>query len=154
SILIDDPGWNSGDRVLVAKFVYDLLGKVPDRLDVVVFKYPGDASFPLSGPHKNHVPMNYIKRLIGLPGETIAIRGGKLSSLSPDKGLHYDDYEKAKSDPEMMALLWQKDPYMHRNDPEAQQRFSQDRFQIVRKSPENILAMMRLVYDNDHPSTK
>ncbi len=90
---IDDPGWNSGDRVLVAKFVYDMLGKPPDRLDVVVFKYPGDQSFPLSGPHKNHVPMNYIKRLIGLPGETIAICGGKLYVLKPDKGLRYDDYD-------------------------------------------------------------
>jgi signal peptidase I len=154
SILIDDPGWNSGDRVLVAKFVYDLLGKMPDRLDVVVFKYPGDSTFPLSGPHKNHVPMNYIKRLIGLPRETIAIRGGKLYVLSPDKGLHYDDYEKAKTDPEMMSLLWQKDPYMHRNDSDARKRFAQGQFQILRKSPENILSMMRLVYDNDHPSTK
>jgi signal peptidase I len=154
SILIDDPGWNSGDRVLVAKFVYDLLGKMPDRLDVVVFKYPGDSTFPLSGPHKNHVPMNYIKRLIGLPRETIAIRGGKLYALNADKGLQYDDYKKAKSDPEMMALLWQKEPYMHRNDPEAQERFFHGQFDIIRKSPENILSMKRLVYDNDHPSTK
>ncbi len=59
---IADPGWNSGDRVLVAKFVYDLLNKIPDRLDVVVFKYPGDSNFPSTGPHRNHVPMNYIKR--------------------------------------------------------------------------------------------
>jgi signal peptidase I len=150
---IDDPGWNSGDRVLVAKFVYDLLGKAPDRLDVVVFKYPGDHNFPATGPHKNHVPMNYIKRLIGLPGETIAIRGGKLYALDSEKGLHYDDYEKAKHDPDLMATLWQKD-YMHCNDDEAIQRFKQGEFQIIRKSPDNILSMMRLVYDNDHPSTK
>src|SRR5262249_22154865 len=58
---IADPGWNSGDRVLVAKFVYDLLGRLPDRLDVVVFKFPGDepqgprgepTPFPDSGPVK------------------------------------------------------------------------------------------------------
>jgi signal peptidase I len=152
SVPVPDPGWNSGDRVLVAKFVYDLLGKLPERLDVVVFKYPGDQSFPASGPHKNHVPMNYIKRLIGLPRETIAIRAGKLYFLSPDKGLQYDDYEKAKRDPEIMALLWQKDPFMHKNDDEARRRFEEGQFQIIRKSPENILAMMRLVYDNDHPS--
>ena len=36
------------------------------RDDVVVFKYPDE-------PQKNYTPMNYIKRLIGLPGETIAI---------------------------------------------------------------------------------
>jgi signal peptidase I len=153
SIQIDDPGWNSGDRVLVAKFVYDLLGKSPDRLDVVVFKYPGDGSFPASGPHKNHVPMNYIKRLIGLPGETIAIRGGKLYVLSPDAGLRYNDYDKARLEPDLMATLWQKD-HMHINDREAIDRFEQGQFQIIRKSPENILSMMRLVYDNDHPSRK
>jgi signal peptidase I len=153
STRIEDPGWSSGDRVLVAKFVYDLLDKSPDRLDVVVFKYPGDqVNFPSSGPHKNHVPMNYIKRLIGLPGETIAIRGGKLYYLSPDKGLHYDDYEKARRDPALMATLWQKN-YMHCDDREAHDRLFKDgQFQIIRKSPENILAMMRLVYDNDHPS--
>ncbi len=151
---IADPGWNSGDRVLVAKFVYDLFQRNPDRLDVVVFKFPGDGdnkSFPNSGPYRNHVPMNYIKRLIGEPGETIAIRAGKLFVLYPSKGLHYEDYERAKQDPTLMATLWRKN-YMHENDPKAVERFQAGEFQIVRKKPENILSMMRLVYDNDHPS--
>jgi signal peptidase I len=128
------------------------VNKLPDRLDVVVFKYPGDRDFPITGPHRHHVPMNYIKRLIGLPGETIAIRGGNLYFLSPDKGLHYDDYDKAKNDPEMMATLWQKEPYMHVDDEQAVRRFEKGEFQIIRKDPETILSMMRLVYDNDHPS--
>ena len=149
SIEIKDPGWNSGDRVLVAKFVYDLFNRDPNRLDVVVFKYPGGNDFPLTGPHRNHVPMNYIKRCIGLPGETIAICGGKLYFLSPDKGPHYDDYEKAKQDPALMATLWKKEN-MHID--EAADLFRKGRFQIIRKDPENILAMMRLVFDNDHPS--
>lgn len=54
----------SGDKILVNKFVYDF-GK-PERGDVIVFKYPED-------PFKN-----YIKRLIGLPGETIRIFGGDI----------------------------------------------------------------------------
>ncbi|MHB1423049.1 MAG: S26 family signal peptidase [Gemmataceae bacterium] len=148
---VEDPGWNSGDRVLVAKFVYDLFNKNPERLDVVVFKYPGDDKFPHTGPHRNHVPMNYIKRLIGLPGETIAIRGGKLYALSPDKGLRYDDYDKAKQDPDLMATLWQKE-HMHMDEAEARDRFKEGQFQIIRKSPEKILSMMRLVFDNDHLS--
>ncbi|HTU17200.1 MAG TPA: S26 family signal peptidase [Gemmataceae bacterium] len=148
---IADPGWNSGDRVLVAKFVYDLFNKDPNRLDVVVFKYPGDDRFPTSGPHRNHVPMNYIKRLIGLSGETIAIRGGDLYYLSPEKSPHYDDYDKAKQDPEMMPTLWQKE-HMHIDDEQARDRFKKGEFQIVRKDPENILSMMRIVFDNDHPS--
>lgn len=53
-----------GDRILVNKFAYQL-GE-PERWDVIVFRFPGDAK------------MNYIKRLIGLPGETIEIFGGDI----------------------------------------------------------------------------
>ena len=148
-----DPGWNSGDRVLVAKFLYDLLQKNPDRLDVVVFKYPGDmASFPAdSGPVKKHVPMNYIKRLIGLPGETIAIHRGKIFVLRADKGLQYDDFDKALGNPNKLAQLWQFE-YTHHDSEKAKERWEKDLFEIIRKSPEVMLAMMRLVYDNDHPA--
>src|SRR5262249_47860866 len=58
--------WNSGDRVLVAKSLYELGLMHPERRDVVVFKFPGDEHFPETGPQHFHVPMNYIKRLIGL----------------------------------------------------------------------------------------
>src|SRR5205823_5315748 len=51
---------SSGDRVLVAKFLYDTHLAEPDRFNVVVFKYPDK-------PLKNSVPTNYIKRLLGLP---------------------------------------------------------------------------------------
>jgi signal peptidase I len=40
--------------------------KVPDRGDVVVFRYPGNES------------VNYVKRVIGLPGDRIAIKNRKL----------------------------------------------------------------------------
>ncbi len=52
----------NGDRILVSKFTYTL--KDPDRWDVIVFKYPGNPK------------QNYIKRLIGLPNETLTIRHG------------------------------------------------------------------------------
>jgi signal peptidase I len=153
---IPDPGWNSGDRVLVAKFVYDLLQKLPNRLDVVVFKFPGDDGFPVkSGPVKKHVPMNYIKRLIGLPGETIAIYKGKLYLLSKEacerNRLVYDDVEKAAGDPNKLAQLW-KYEYMHADDQLAKKVFEDKKggFVIIRKKPDTLLAMMRLVYDNDH----
>jgi signal peptidase I len=54
----------SGDRILVDKFAYDFAE--PERWDVVVFKYPEDAK------------TNYIKRLVGLPGETVLIAGGDI----------------------------------------------------------------------------
>ena len=57
------PSFN-GDRILVNKFAYDYVA--PKRFDVVVFRYPEDAK------------TNYIKRLIGLPGETVSIAGGDI----------------------------------------------------------------------------
>lgn len=57
------PSFN-GDRILVNKFAYDLAE--PERWDVVVFRYPEDAK------------INYIKRLVGLPGETVSIAAGDI----------------------------------------------------------------------------
>ncbi len=54
----------NGDRILVNKYVYTVSN--PQRWDVVVFKFPGNAQ------------MNYIKRLVGLPGETIRVYEGDL----------------------------------------------------------------------------
>lgn len=59
----------SGDRILVGKFAYELAE--PQRWDVAVFKYPGDAV------------TNYIKRIVGLPGERLRIEHG-------DVFIHHD----------------------------------------------------------------
>ncbi len=53
---------SNGDRILVLKYIYQF--KDPDTWDVVVFKNPTD-------PQEN-----YIKRLIGRPGETIEVVDG------------------------------------------------------------------------------
>jgi signal peptidase I len=152
SVEIPDPGPSSGDRVLVAKFAYEM-GRKPNRLDVVVFKFPGNDkdqrpsdAFPRSGPNKGHSPMNYIKRLVGLERETIAIHGGDVYYLSPDKSPQYQDQDQGV-DP---ALLWQRE-YMKID--KAVGLFKDGQFQIIRKPPETILAMKRLVYDNDHPAS-
>jgi signal peptidase I len=155
------PGWNSGDRVLVAKFLYDLLGRQPDRLDVVVFKFPGDSPrpWPESGPYtRNYVPMNYIKRLIGLPGEIIAVHGGNLYRIPADKVPpeirkdFADDADDSARDGS--PQLWQM-RYTHTKvGTEARRFFEENRslFDIIRKPPETMLAMSRIVYDNDHPA--
>jgi signal peptidase I len=148
---VADPGPSTGDRVLVAKYLYDLPGKGPERLDVVVFKYPGNsnpnefsARFPASGPQRNHVPMNYIKRLIGLPGETIAIQAGKLYRLPPDT------LPPPISNPKDNADLWMWE-FMHEN--EARDSFiDTDKFEIIRKKPSSVLSMRRIVYDDQHRS--
>ena len=65
-----------GDFVLVNKFAYGLrlpiigermLGSAqPERGDVTVFRFPGN------------VKLDYIKRIVGLPGDTITLDEGKL----------------------------------------------------------------------------
>jgi signal peptidase I len=148
---VADPGPSTGDRVLVAKYLYDLPGKGPERLDVVVFKYPGNsnpnefsARVPASGPQRNHVPMNYIKRLIGLPGETIAIQAGKLYRLPPDT------LPPPISNPRDNSDLWMWE-FMHEN--EARDSFiDTDKFEIIRKKPSSVLSMRRIVYDDQHRS--
>jgi signal peptidase I len=60
----------SGDRILVDKLSFDFTG--PSRWDVVVFRYPEDAK------------TNYIKRLVGLPNETVHIAGGDLWTSTGD----------------------------------------------------------------------
>ncbi len=52
----------SGDRIFVLKYLYQVFN--PNRFDVVVFKNP-------TNPYEN-----YIKRLIGLPSEQIALVDG------------------------------------------------------------------------------
>ena len=54
----------NGDRILVNKYIYTY--SEPQRWDVVVFKFPGNAQ------------INYIKRLVGLPGETLRVFQGDL----------------------------------------------------------------------------
>lgn len=61
----------NGDRILVNKYPYEF-GE-PDRWDVFVFKNPEQPE------------MNYIKRLVGLPGETIRIRNGDLYGVVDGK---------------------------------------------------------------------
>lgn len=59
-----EPSLYPGDRVLVNKLVYRF--SQPARGDIMVFKYP-------LAPSKN-----YIKRVVGLPGETIQGRDSKI----------------------------------------------------------------------------
>jgi signal peptidase I len=82
---------NGGDRVLVMKYLYDFTD--PQPFDVVVFKNPQD----------NHE--NYIKRLIGLPGETIEIvHGDVFVAASPDPNFPRSIRRKP---PKAQEAMWQ-----------------------------------------------
>ncbi len=63
------PPLRYGDRILVMKYLYLLHD--PTRWDVVVFKTPAP---PMPGDYS----INYIKRLVGLPGESLMVAEGDL----------------------------------------------------------------------------
>ena len=68
----------SGDRILVDKISYQI-GE-PQRWDVFVFKYPNESA------------TNYIKRLVGLPDETLRIFRGDIfvkAPEAPDDSFHH-----------------------------------------------------------------
>lgn len=54
----------AGSRIMGLRLYYDF--NEPERGDIVIFKYPDDES------------VDYLKRIIGLPGETVEIIRGKV----------------------------------------------------------------------------
>jgi signal peptidase I len=70
-----------GDRILVLKYLY--LVHPQRRWDVVVFKSPAPPD-----PGQPRYSENFIKRLVGLPGETIQILDGNVY-VSKDDGKNY-----------------------------------------------------------------
>ncbi len=75
-----EPNFRNGDYLIVDELTYRL--HAPQRGDVVVFKYPLDIS------------QKYIKRIIGLPGETVVVKDGKVfvSSLGNERQLQEQAY--------------------------------------------------------------
>ena len=64
------PTFESADYLIVDELSYHLHD--PQRGDVIIFRYPGDPS------------IFYIKRIIGLPGETVHISHGKTTVTKTD----------------------------------------------------------------------
>lgn len=113
-----------GDFILVNKFSYGLrlpvvnatlwdLGQ-PQRGDVVVFRYPHDPD------------VDYVKRVVGVPGDVVEIRdrrlylNGKMVPLkyqsewrddSEDSLLLYEENLDTHPHPVLLRLNWQDPPY-------------------------------------------
>jgi len=69
-----EPNFRDGDYLIIDEITYKF--KAPERGEVIVFRYPNDPS------------QRYIKRIIGLPGETIEIEQGKIMIYDEEgKGL-------------------------------------------------------------------
>jgi len=77
-----------GDYLLVNKFIFSPGGNslpfLPQREimrgDIVVFKYPGNKVDPRKDSSRGLVPyqINYVKRVIGLPGETVEFKNNQV----------------------------------------------------------------------------
>jgi signal peptidase I len=65
-----EPNFYEADYLIVDELSYRF--RAPERGEVVVFKYPLDAS------------KRFIKRIIGLPGETVEIRSGQVIITGAD----------------------------------------------------------------------
>jgi signal peptidase I len=76
-----------GDHLLVNKFIFapgDSLPFLPQREikrgDIIVFKYPGNPYDPKRDDRPDNRPIltNYVKRVIGIPGDRIRIEGNNV----------------------------------------------------------------------------
>jgi signal peptidase I len=76
-----------GDHLLVNKFIFapgESLPFLPQREirhgDIIVFKYPGNPYDPKRDDRPDNRPIftNYVKRVIGLPGDRIRIQGNRV----------------------------------------------------------------------------
>ena len=109
-----------GDYLLVNKFVFAPGGKplpfLPQREikrgDIIVFKYPGNKVHPEYDRRRNPptVPyqINYVKRVIGLPGETVEFRNNQVfinGQLLPEHRIIADYPADKTGDTESEAAL-------------------------------------------------
>ena len=67
------PNFNTGDYLIIDEISYRFSD--PQRGEVVVFRYPKDTT------------QRFIKRIIGLPGETVDIKNGEVSIAKDGKNI-------------------------------------------------------------------
>ncbi|HVP09782.1 MAG TPA: S26 family signal peptidase [Phycisphaerae bacterium] len=122
----------SGDRILVLKWPYDIGGKTlgPHRWDVVVFKDPEDGD------------QNFIKRLLGLPGEVLEIIDGDIYT-APISEVRQDIREALSEPPPL------NNPHGKRLTDEQEQALAKV-LTIQRKTPVAQSSLWLIHYDHDY----
>jgi len=110
------PPVHYGDRILVLKYLY-LLAE-PQRWDVVVFKSPSE-------PERHDYTQNYIKRLVGKPGESVMILDGDIYISTT--GQELGDFQVQTKPRKVQEALWR---IVHDSDyyPRGRDRTLTDRF--------------------------
>lgn len=103
-----DPTFATGDYLIVDKLSYEI--GTPKRNSVIVFKYPNDPS------------KSFIKRVIGLPGETIKIKDDTVTIVNKDhpEGFQIDESYVVHTSPGNMEKTLASDEYFVMGDNRAE----------------------------------
>jgi signal peptidase I len=130
----------SGDRILVLKWPFDIGGALgPQRWDVIVFKDPADGV------------TNFIKRLVGLPGEVLMILEGDVytvptAQLSEQTRRELEEMTRIKSE---LGLRIRHDKLPRVSD-DVLSELAQ-KLRIASKTEMAQTALWQLVYNHDYP---
>ena len=134
------PDLDNGDRILVLKWPYALDGFLPPRRwDVVVFKAPF-ASGPTTYAERDG-QTNYIKRLIGLPGDILEVIDGDIYTCRSE--------EVSQSIGAKLAHVPLPEPLTAEERKELN-----NKLRIAPKTPDAQEALWQIVYDADYQPTR
>ncbi|MBI1974405.1 MAG: signal peptidase I [Candidatus Zambryskibacteria bacterium] len=89
-----DPTFETGDYLIVDELTYYF--RAPERGSVLIFKYPLDPS------------KSFIKRVIGLPEETVELKDGKIKIINaehPEGFIFEEPYVKFKKNDDLSYKL-------------------------------------------------
>ncbi|HRH46440.1 MAG TPA: signal peptidase I [Pyrinomonadaceae bacterium] len=127
-----------GDYLLVNKFIFAPGGKpIPflpqreiERGDIIVFKYPGNKVQPQNDKSRGIIPyqVNYVKRVIGMPGDKIEFRNNQVfinDQLLPEHRVIGDA-------PRSEAALATKEFEPRQNDQKYDVYYSKDTMEIAK----------------------
>jgi len=114
-----------GDHLLVNKFIFApgshpffLPQREIKRGDIIVFKYPGDPDNPEGDERPDNLPFktNYVKRVIGLPGDQVEVRGERVIVNGEELPEHriaafdYSDNDAIEEPEDKMPLKIENNP--------------------------------------------
>jgi len=138
-LLTSQPIADLGDGIFTLSWPFAVGGPLaPQRWDVVVFKAPFRIQYDT--PERDG-ETNYIKRLIGLPGDVIEIVDGDIYAC------------RAADLPETVRAKLAHAPLPERLTQDEQADLD-NRLQIVRKTPQAQNALWEVVFDADYLPTK
>jgi signal peptidase I len=134
-----------GDYLLVNKFIFAPGGKpLPffpqreiQRGDVIVFKYPGNKVHPENDKGRDIIPyqINYVKRVIGLPGDKVEFRNNQVfinDQLLPEHRIVADAPTNSRGKEDQQAALVIKSEEPRTPDEKYDVYYSEDTMELAK----------------------